>query len=257
MRTILLLAIVALSIAACHTSSQGSNASAPIDSAQWILDQSIIAHGGGLYQNFRLDFDFRNRHYVVDRKGGSFQYERSWTTDSTGFIRDMVSNKGFTRYQDGKEVNLSAEDSSKYANSVNSVAYFIQLPYGLNDPAVHKKLEAHAVIEGEPYYKIRVTFGEENGGKDHDDIYYYWVHKDSFLLNYFGYYYFSDGGGSRLRKAINPRFVSGLRVQDYINYTYGSDSIDVSEFDRAINDGNLREVSRIIKENVSVTTREM
>ena len=43
---------------------------------QKIVDKSIEAAGGDRYLNSTIEFDFRDRHYVAKRKGGSFSYER-------------------------------------------------------------------------------------------------------------------------------------------------------------------------------------
>ena len=70
------------------------------------------------------------------------------------------------------------------SNSVNSVHYFSVLPFGLNDKAVSKKLLSDITIKGVDYYTIQVTFSEDGGGDDFDDVFLYWVQKESFKLNY-------------------------------------------------------------------------
>ena len=122
---------------------------APVSEAQRIVDAAIAAHGLERVDGRRIEFDFRGRHYVSERRGGDFTYERIFT-DSTGRkIRDVLTNEGFHREVDGKTVALEAKDSAAYANSVNSVLYFALLPYHLNDPPVRKEYLGEADVRGE------------------------------------------------------------------------------------------------------------
>lgn len=90
----------------------------------------------------------------------------------------------------------------KYYNSVNSVHYFAYLPQGLNDKAVQKELLGEVVLKGEPYYKVRVTFAQEGGGNDYEDVFIYWFHKQKFTMDYLAYEFHVDGGGMRFREAV-------------------------------------------------------
>lgn len=247
---------------ACNGSSStketSQEASAPQDSAQWIMDQAIARHGGSLFNQMDLSFDFRKRHYTVRHEDGRYEYTRAWTTDSTGSIRDVLNNDGFIRYHDGEAISISSKDSAAFANSVNSVAYFTLLPHGLNDGAVIKNYVGKVSIKSEPYYKVKVTFQQDGGGTDFDDVFYYWIHEQKLTMDYFAYYYHTNGGGSRFREAIDPVTKEGLLLQDYINYTYTGDSVPVADYDLAFNEGRVKELSRIINENerVNILTKE-
>ncbi len=87
-----------------------------------------------------------------------------------------------------------------YSNSVNSVAYFALLPFRLNDAAVNKRYIGTSEIKGEPYFEIEVTFQQKGGGKDHDDVFIYWIHQQHFTMDYLAYSFIVDGGGTRFRK---------------------------------------------------------
>ena len=96
---------------------------------QKIVDKSIAAAGGEKYLNSTIEFDFRDRHYLAKRNGGSFSYERIFK-DSIGTIRDIVSNKGHVREVNGMIQVLPDSMRVKYTSSTNSVIYFALLPYG-------------------------------------------------------------------------------------------------------------------------------
>ncbi len=225
---------------------------APVSEAQRIVDAAIAAHGLERVDGRRIEFDFRGRHYVSERRGGDFTYERIFT-DSTGRkIRDVLTNEGFHREVDGKTVALEAKDSAAYANSVNSVLYFALLPYHLNDPPVRKEYLGEADVRGEPYDKVRITFRREGGGKDYEDEFVYWFHRDRHTLEYLAYNYQTDGGGARFREAYNARSVDGIRFADYVNYEPAEPSMAVETFDSLLEAGGLEERSRIDTENPAV-----
>lgn len=222
------------------------------DSATWIVNKAIAAHGGEKIENSRIAFDFRDRHYVSDRKGGQFTYERIWQDTSGDNYRDVLTNEKLYREINGEKVILSAKDSSAYANSTNSVLYFALLPYFLNDPAVRKSYLGKGMIKGQSYYEIKVTFRKEGGGKDYEDEFLYWIHPEQFTMDYLAYNYITDGGGARFREAYNVRNIKGIRFADYINYKPTSDTRAVETFDELYNQGELVELSRIDSENIEV-----
>ena len=143
--------------------------------------------------------------------------------------------------------------ATKYANSVNSVHYFVQLPYGLNDPAVKKELLGEAEIIDKKYYEVKVTFAQDGGGTDHEDEYMYWIAKDNFTVDYFAYKFYTGEGGIRFRKAYNPRMVNGIRFVDYENYKLEPwKSVDLKTVDELFDAGKLELLSKIKTEDISV-----
>lgn len=75
-----------------------------------------------------------------------------------------------------------------------------------------KEYVGEVTIKGEPYHKIMVTFQQVGGGKDHDNKFYYWFHKENHTLDYLAYSKF----GNRFRAAYNIRIVNGIRFADYV-----------------------------------------
>ena len=219
--------------------------------AQSIIDKSILVHGGDLYENSIVEFDFRDRHYIFERNMGIFSYHRIFT-DSLGTYHDVLTNDGFKRFLNEEQVNVDKEWARRYSNSINSVAYFSYLPFGLNDPAVNKNLIGEEQLEDQYFYKIQVTFDKEGGGEDYEDVFVYWINKENFKMEYFGYSYISDGGGIRFRKALNTREKNGLVYSDYINYEGPTDFWDVSHLGTAYIEDKLKLLSEIKIENLKV-----
>jgi hypothetical protein len=212
---------------------------------QKIIDKSIEAAGGDKYLNSTIEFDFRNRHYVAKRKGGSFSYERIFK-DSIGTIHDIVSNKGHVREINGMMEVLPDSMSVKYTASTNSVIYFALLPYGLNDPSVRKKYLGDTMIENQIFYKVEITFAQEGGGEDFQDVFHYWINREDFAIGYMAYSYSENNDISlRFRKAINPRKVNGILFYDYINYKPKSSSVKMEELGLLFTKGELEELSKI------------
>lgn len=220
--------------------------------AQQIIDKTIENAGGSKYDNANINFTFRDTKYSSNRKDGQFELTRS-SEDSLGTLKDVLNNNGFQRFQNEIKVDIPDTIATKYANSINSVHYFVQLPYGLNADAVIKELVGEAEIKGKKYYEIKVTFKQEGGGTDHDDIYMYWINQDDFTLDYFAYKFYTGKGGIRFREAYNPRTVGGLRFADYKNYKAEPwESVDLKTLDELFSQGKLELLSDIKTEAISV-----
>lgn len=224
----------------------------PASRAQMIVDKAIAAHGGQLYDRLRLQFTFRDRSYTALRQNGSFRYTRSFADTTGRQVEDVLTNEGFQRFVEGKLQPPDHKKDSAYTNSVNSVIYFVLLPYFLNDPAVIKSYLGEEMINGQPYHKIKVTFRREGGGRDYEDEFIYWFHRDRNTLDYLAYNYLVDGGGARFRQAYNSRTINGIRFTDYINFKPRKDTRAVSTFAELWQNGGLTELSRIETENIEV-----
>jgi hypothetical protein len=222
---------------------------------QRIVDAAIEAHGGAAFHAFFLEFDFRDRHYTATRDGGIFSYTREFS-DSTGRIKDVLNNDGLTRYRNEKKIDIPEERRQAFTRSVNSVIYFMLLPFGLNDDPVNKEWVEETSIKGEPYQVIRVTFDQQGGGEDHEDVFLYWFHSEKNTMDYFAYSYKTDGGGLRFREAINPRKMGGLLLQDYVNYKPQDETIPLDSLKDMFVSGKLQKLSEINLENLKVEQRK-
>ncbi|MCE7053246.1 hypothetical protein LZF95_01070 [Algoriphagus sp. AGSA1] len=244
---IIFLALVILwAAAACNSRSE----------AEKIVDSAIEAHGGAAYSSSKIEFDFRDIHYTILKTPDRFEYIREFS-DSTGNVKDRLNNEGFVRTVNGTIIDtLSDEWIGKYSRSVNSVAYFAFLPYGLNDPSVFKKSLGDTEIKGKKYHLIKVTFSEEGGGEDFDDEFLYWIDKDGFTVDYMAYSYHTDGGGVRMREVSNVQEEGGVRFQNYLNYKPTDESVPLENMQELYQAGELELLSEINLENIKVEPLE-
>ncbi len=220
--------------------------------AEKIVDAAIEAHGGDTYEQVKIDFDFRNIHYTIFKSPTAYEYIREFT-DSTGTVRDVLNNTGFTRTVNGVKIDtLTDERIGAFSRSVNSVAYFAYLPYGLNDPAAVKTLVGETEIKGEKYHLIRVTFKAEGGGDHYEDEFLYWFGKEDHLMDYMAYLYFTDGGGVRFREVSGVQEVGGIRFQNYINYKPADKDTPLDKMQELFESGSLEKLSEINLENIRV-----
>ncbi len=221
-------------------------------SANEIINKSIEVSGGERFDQSKLKFEFRDIYYQALRRNHEFLLVRVLVKDDDS-IFDMLSNVGFERYHNEEFVKLEDSMVKKYTASVNSVHYFSVLPYGLNDKAVTKELIGEAQIKAKDYYKIKVTFNQEDGGEDYEDVFIYWVNKQSFKVDYLAYSYNEDDGiGMRFREAYNERYINGLRFVDYKNYKAKGTSIQLLDLAKAFENNQLELLSKIELENVKV-----
>lgn len=220
--------------------------------AEEIVDEAIEAHGGKTYEQVKIDFDFRNIHYTIFKSPSAYEYTREFN-DSTGVVRDVLNNSGFTRTVNGTKIDtLTEERIGAFSRSVNSVAYFAFLPYGLNDPAAVKTLVGETEIKGKKYDLIRVTFQSEGGGDHYEDEFLYWFGKEDHLMDYMAYLYFTDGGGVRLREVSGVQEVGGIRFQNYLNYKPADKDTPLDKMQELYEAGSLEKLSEINLENIRV-----
>lgn len=229
--TSLLIIVAFLIISSCTNSKD----------PQQIVDKSIEFYQMDKLNKAELEFTFRDAKFKVMQDDWKFRYERNYK-DSTGIIHDVLDNQGFARSLDGKKLELSAKDVSKYSQSLNAVVYFLYLPLKLNDASVIKKYVDEVKINGKSYHKLEISF-DQKAGADHQDVYYYWFDTADYSMDHFAY----SSGGNRFRGVLKTHNVDGIIFQDYINYQMPvGDSIStVFKYDSLFEAGKLRELSRI------------
>ncbi len=243
--TVLILAVL------CFVSCKDENMSRQL-SAEEIINESIEISGGDKFENAVIRFDFRDKYYVARRNKGNFSLIRMFEVDGDS-IFDLLSNSGFERFVNNNRAILSDSLKVVYSASVNSVHYFSVLPYGLNDKAVTKKLIGEEQIKNKSYYKVKVTFNEDGGGEDFEDVFIYWIQKKSLKPDYLAYSYNEDDGkGMRFRAAYNERYIDSLRFVDYNNYKSNDSNIDLNSLGDAYNNDQLSLLSKIELENIEV-----
>ncbi len=236
-------------LAACTHGAEKKKVLTSTDSkAQQIVDRAIELHGGDLYRQSLISFTFRGKRHTVRQDDKSYRYERSFT-EGGDEVLDVYENGEFRRLINGEEVSLSTRKLERYVEDVNGVSYFAMLPYKLNDAAVVKEYVGEVVIKGNTYDKIKVTFEGEGGGHSPDNVFYYWFDQKTGLMEFLGY----NKYGNRFRAPYNARMVNGIRFVDNVNYGGGDFSEeDISTYDQHFESGGLKELSRIILEDIEV-----
>ncbi len=233
--------------------SENQEVSAPenkLSKAELLLEEVVKAHGGELYGKAHYGFTFRKKEYAFKNTGNRYHYTmRSIKNQDT--IQDVLDNGTLTRTINGVTTELSEKDISKYSQALNSVIYFATLPYKLQDKAVRKVYKGETRIKGQNYEVLRVSFDQEGGGKDFDDVFMYWINSETKTIDYLAYSYSTNDGGVRFRSAFNPRTVKGIRFQDYINYE-APIGTSLKDLPSLFEKGKLKELSRIITEDVRI-----
>ncbi|SDR66473.1 DUF6503 family protein [Gramella sp. MAR_2010_147] len=217
-----------------------------------IVNNAIKNAGGDRYKNAEIDFVFRNKAYKSIREGGKFQFERTEVDSAGNKVYDILNNDGLERYVNDTLVKLQDSLVLPVGNSINSVHYFVQLPFGLNAGAANKELLGKDSIAGREYYELKVTFEENGGGTDHEDEYLYWIDTQNFEVDYLAYNFEVNDGGIRFRKAFNHRIIEGIRFVDYENYKYEILSTPLQDLDSLYEKRELELLSLIETKDVKV-----
>jgi len=209
--------------------------------------------GGALYETSAITFDFRGTHYSIFKSPTAFEYSREFS-DSTGQVVDVLNNAGFTRKVNGVLIDtLTEERIGAFSRSVNSVAYFAFLPYGLNDAAAIKTYLGKTTIKGKEYHQVKVTFQAEGGGDHFEDEFLYWFGVDDSQMDYMAYSYHTDGGGVRMRDVRATREVGGIRFQDYNNLKAARKETPLDSMQVLYETGALVKLSEINLENIKTS----
>jgi hypothetical protein len=220
--------------------------------AQQIIDKAILASGAYKVANSKISFKFRDKKYRAIRKKGSFELIKIYTSTDSLKIVEILSNNKYQRTVNSKTIRVSDSLAKIASNSVNSVHYFSVLPFGLNDQAVQKKLLAPTVIEGKEYFKVQITFLENSGGEDFEDVFIYWIDCKDFLINYMAYSYHTNIGGKRFRVLKDASTIGGIRFIDFDNFKPKDRSVPLENIDDAFKNKKLIKVSEIILKDITV-----
>lgn len=207
-----LISVIGLVLSACSSSDKKENLE-----VSNIIQRAIDSSGTSKFEKAIVQFQFREKTYRSIPTCEGLKLQREFKTDSA-IIKDELHQGKFTRTKDETFVSVQDSLANLYAESINSVHYFVQLPFRLNDEAVQKSLIGMETDENKEYYKIKVSFQEEGGGEDFEDVYYYWIDSKTFQIVYLAYSFKVNGGGIRFRKAIDQQKVNGIQFLGYENY---------------------------------------
>ena len=138
--------------------------------ASQIVQDAIEAHGSKSYNQLQVQFIFRKKNVMLYQRKDSFNYATTFKDSLGRTVKDQLSNQGFHREIDGQKIPLPDSLKMAYKESVNSIAYFVLLPYKLSEPAVQLEYLGQIKIEENLYNKVRVSFKQESGGTDYKDV---------------------------------------------------------------------------------------
>ncbi|MFK8007059.1 MAG: DUF6503 family protein [Saprospiraceae bacterium] len=235
-------------LTACNSTKNTNSSSAQLSQEEMILQKVVEAHGGAKYQTAHFSFTFRKKNYTFKNNKDQFRYSVTSKKDGKEII-DILENGILKRKVNGVETELSEKQISAYSGSLNSVIYFATLPYKLQDKAVKKSYQGTTTIKGKTYEILEIRFEQEGGGRDHDDVFHYWINQENHVIDYLAYNYQVNGGGVRFRSAYNSRNIRGIIFQDYVNYK-AKVGTPLADLPKLFEQGKLKELSRIETENV-------
>lgn len=225
-----------------------------VPKAERIIEKAQVAHGSNVLDRAVVTFSFRGKQFTVRRDNGLFSYTRTYTDSAGRQVQEVLANDTLYQTVAGKRQALSTDKRKSVKEAVNSVVYFALLPHALDDPAVQSRYLGDTSVDGEPYHEVEVTFQKEGGGRDWEDRFVYWIHRNRHTIDYLAYYYHTGESGSRFRKAVNLRKVEGVRFADYLNYKAKLDTLgaEVEQYDDLFEAGGLEKVSEIVLDSVQV-----
>lgn len=220
------------------------------DPAKTLVLKSVAYHGLDRLNTESVTFTFRDATYTVDRnfKGGTlytkaFKQFDTIRQDSVQLNDSLFNSSVFKRYANGQLLDLSEKDSDRFAQSLNSVGYFFQLPLPLLDEAAQLTLLENTTIKGKSFNTLAVSFTPDQGGQDHQDTFRYYFDTETHALSYLSYAYETNGGGIRFRVAT-PLPHDGFIFLNYSNYK-SAEEVSLDSLPALYEAGALELVSEI------------
>lgn len=200
----------------CFISCERENKTKTL-TAESIIEKAITQSGTKAFKEAEVKFQFRNKKYKSIPTCEGFKYIREFK-ENQNHVVDELHRGEFSRTVNQTKEKVKDSLAFLYAESINSVFYFVQLPYRLNDDAVKKEWVGTENDSLNTYYKIKISFEKEGGGADYEDEYYYWFDTETFQIGYLAYSFHVNGGGIRFRKATHQQKVDSIQFITYNNY---------------------------------------
>ena len=136
---------------------------------------------------------------------------------------------------------LNFKLSQKLSPQQIQLMKLIQLPTQAFEQRIKQELEENPALEG----------GKEES-EDFEDEFLYWINQQTGRMDYMAYTYETEGGGVRFRKAVNPRIINGILLQDYLNYKPEDKNTPLEKMEELYKNGKLELFSEIQLENIEV-----
>lgn len=244
--------IVALTTAVTACGSGGA-----VETAEGVVNAAIERHGGDRFEEVSIRWDFRTVPFGLDRDHGRFRYHRVVLDEVEIDIVQVIENDGVWIEMNGARQEVDISTATSIESQINATVYLGFLPFRLDDEAVRLADLGTSEIDGRAYRKVEVTFEEDGGGRGWENRFVFWFQDGEWTLDYFAYWEPTDPPTTRFRRAVNPREIGGLLIQDYENYTVDDPSVspefDIAAYDQLFEEGRVRLLSMVEFENVQVS----
>ena len=194
-----------------------------------IVNRSIEYHGGEVYRHSLSELQLCSKSgcYRVQARVDGGLYEIEAAGRVRGHDRRVrITNETVEAWQDEKVMEVAGDLSQSLRNWVMARAYFVYLPFRLNDDSVLQQDLGIEVWNDRPLQKVKISFvAESSSGAD--DEFLYWFDPETARLEQFAYSFAGEPGGLRFRRAFNYRRVGGLLFFDQENWGVDGDGLTV------------------------------
>jgi len=221
--------------------------------ADTLLENTINAHGGNLYKNSIISFKFKSFNYTLKRDDNDYEYQM--IREEKDVLKEAKTfNGGFEYFEDGEQKELSARLSSMFTNRINSMAYWIYIPYEFSTNDAIKEYIGKDVLRGNEYHKLKITYRQFEGLPEDDRIYILWIDTKKFEIDFVAVGNLNDTNGKKFYAAGNKRKIKGMLFSDYEMYNTKTKSkeINFEDLGTSYNIGAMLRDNIVTYENISV-----
>ena len=245
------LVILLVSTGGCGAGDSGNSLSLPPHMPP-IVAKSIEFHGGSLYERSTMAMTITSLsgsfRIEASRQGGQFDHAVVGKNRQDIERRVRVTNDSVQEWQDGEEVDLDEQGTTRARAFVDARVFFPLLPYTLNGGDVNYDDLGLENWEGRGLHKVRVSFtpGTSN---DADDGYMFWFDPETGQMEQFGYDF---DGGLRFRKGIEFQRVGGVLFSTQENYAIDGGRVPVDALSPEYVAENMSLLSTVVISDVTV-----
>lgn len=151
--------------------------------AKEILEQSIQAHGGDLFEKSERSAMIGNDQHVISRKAHIFEY-KVIKKDTMGNVAvDRLTNGGFDRHVNDEPVEIKTGLDSRLYNLMSNQLFIYDLPYSFRDNVFNLFHNGTTSFRGVEYDLVSVNYKEIDGEKE-EESYMAYFSKDTHQLHF-------------------------------------------------------------------------
>jgi len=216
-----------------------------------LLDKSIEASGGSIFNDSNVSFQIKHRKYQAYRNKHIARFSIE-TKNLNNEIHKATYANGFPEYFINNEKIPTNPNIQRYVNlRLEAVMYLSGIPHVFKQNGVITTRQEDVVIDEQDYFVLNITFPEGEGLPD--DEFYLYINPETFYVDFYAEKYKLNGNEPTFVRLYNHRIVNSLLFADYYTFSPKEDSTLLSEIHTFYSKKDINERKHVQYTNIEVT----